>query len=558
MKYNILIGGAAGQGIDTLSNLLERILKRKGFFVFSHRDYMSRVRGGHNFTQIRFGDQPVYSHHPELDLIFPLDVYSLEKHRERLNTNGWIICDKSVASSQEKVYSYDFSEIAKSIGDVRLAGTVGLGVILKMFGITLADDIYELIISTFGEEKGKSNKEALESGYKLTNQELSPRGQDKDEYIILNGNQAVALGALAGGAAFYSFYPMSPATGIMKYLSVNQREAKILVEQAEDEISAINMAIGASYCGVRTMVATSGGGFSLMVEALGLSGIAEIPLLVVNVQRPGPATGLATRTEQSDLSFVLTASHGEFPRMIIAVKDVTDCFYQTFRALNIAAKYRMPVILLSDQYLGDCVQTVKEFNVEGLDIQEYKDNPISDAEKYKTYKLTGDGISPTLRPGSIKDQIVLADSHEHNEYGNVTEDEKARVAMMKKRMKKLELLKEEIQEPDYLGVDNPEVLLIGWGSTYGPIKDAVETLVNEGMSVGALIFGDIYPLPISKLFKYAKDARKIINIEQNFTGQLAKLIMQETGIRCSDSVLKYDGRQIDCEEICYWVRKGVK
>jgi len=317
------------------------------------------------------------------------------------------------------------------------------------------------------------------------------------------------------------------------------------------------MAIGASYAGVRSMTGTSGGGFALMVEALGLSAIAEIPLVVVDVQRPGPATGMATRTEQSDLSFVLTASQGEFPRMIIAPRDVQDAFYQAIRALNLADKYQMPVIILSDQYLSDCTKTVKAFDLENTSIQRHIIDPhsMADDEKYKRYKFAPRGISPRLIPGFKENQVVLADSHEHDEFGYISEDIDNRIKMMQKRMNKLNALSDELMEPVHFGSEKPEVLLLAWGSTMGPVTEAVKLLLEDGLEVAALVFGDIYPLPLKSLEKYRKSARKIINVEQNFTGQLARLIRQETGITCHNSILKFDGRQIDFKEIYIGVRE---
>lgn len=285
-----------------------------------------------------------------------------------------------------------------------------------------------------------------------------------------------------------------------------------------------------------------------MVEALGLAGIAEIPLVIVNVQRPGPATGLPTRTEQSDLKFVISASQGEFPRMVIALRNHEDSFYQTIRAFKIANKYQIPVIILSDQYLGDSSATVKPFTVDAIG-SDVIDEKVNINEKYMRYKLTGDGISPRLIPGKTK-QLVTADSDEHDEYGRITESSEVRIQMIDKRRRKLEKLKEELQEPEILGGNSFKTLLIGWGSTYGPIAEAVKKLNQKYKDCySALIFGDIYPLPKKRLLEKAKKASRIINIEQNSTGQLAELIREQTGIVCDMSILKYDGRQINADEI---------
>lgn len=549
MSYNILVGGEAGLGMDTLSVLIEKILKRKGYYIFSNKDYMSRIRGGHNFIQIRFGTEPIYTHHPDLDVIIALDKNTIDFHRQRLTPNGVIICDESINTEDEKAIKLPMRKTAKDVGNARVFGSVAMGAVLKLFGLSF-NKVEDVFKEKFEEETSKSNYEAFKRGYDLVDKVFDIEESNEDNHILINSNQAIALGALAAGLDFYAGYPMTPATSIMTYLSQKQDDAGIVVEQVEDEIAAINMALGASYAGARSMTGTSGGGFSLMVEALGLAGITETPLVVANVQRPGPATGLPTRTEQSDLSFVLTASHGEIPRMVLAVRNPEDAFYQTARALNLADKYQMLIILLNDQYLADATQTVKAFDFDKITIDRYfaGEEALQDGP-YRRYINTETGLSPRIIPGKYEGHTVLVDSDEHNEEGHITESSEVRIAMMNKRMKRIEMLKEELLEPEYFGKDNPEFLLVGWGSMYGPLKEAIDLLEDDGLSVGALVFGDIYPLPDKLLREYSKSAKTIVNVEQNYTGQLAKLISQETQIKCDKSILKYDGRQLNGHEI---------
>ncbi|MCC5909468.1 MAG: 2-oxoacid:acceptor oxidoreductase subunit alpha [Clostridiaceae bacterium] len=549
MKYNILIGGSAGQGMDTWAVLLEKIIKRKGYYVFSNKDYMSRIRGGHNFIQIRFGTEPISSHDPKLDIIVALDKNTIDFHTERLQENGVIICDQAIEIEDKRVLALPLKELAKELGNPKVTGTICMGVVLKLFGMNF-DRVEEVFEEKFEKETTELNFKAFQEGYEYAQQQFHIEKGGEDQHILINSNQAIALGALAGGVGFFAGYPMTPFTSIMTYMSEKQEDAKMVVEQVEDEIAAINMAIGTSYAGVRSMTGTSGGGFSLMTEALGLAGIMENPLVVANIQRPGPATGLPTRTEQSDLSFILTASHGEIPRMVLAVRHAEDAFYQTVRALNLADKYQMLVIILGDQYLSDATETIKPYDFSKVTIERHiaGKESFKDGE-YKRYQPTEDGLSPRIIPGKHRGQIVLTDSDEHNEYGHITESAEVRTAMMDKRMKRMDALKEELIEPDYFGVDHPENLLIGWGSMYGPLKEAVALLQEEGISVGTLVFGDIYPLPTKLLEKYSTTAKQILNVEQNYTGQLAKLIRQETGIHCSKSILKYDGRQMCSHEI---------
>ncbi len=554
MDKNILIGGAAGQGIDTLGDMIGKTLSRKGYYVHVSKDFMSRIRGGHNFNQIRFSNGPIYSHWPDLDCIIALDEATVELHADRLREGGVILCDDSVKAEDDRIIHIPMVEFAKEAGNVRTSGSVAAGALFKIFGES-TDEVDEIFLQRFKREIAEVNSLAFRKGYDFVEKRFEVERPEKREQIFIDATNAIALGALAGGVGFFASYPMTPATGIMTKLSRIQTDAKIVVEQVEDEISAINMALGASYAGVRSMTASSGGGYALMVEALSLQGITETPIVVVDVQRPGPATGLPTRTEQADLDFVLFSGHGEFPRMVIAVRNPEDAFYQTARALNLADKYQTQVIILSDQYLADATQTIAPFDFSMVTIERYfmTADELGD-EDYKRYKLTDDGISPRIIPGKIENQIVLIDSDEHDEYGHITESAEVRRAMVDKRMKKLEGIRSEVQEPDYFGVDNPETLLLGWGSMYGPIREAVDLLNRDGESVGALIFGDLYPLPTELLNKYSKVAKRLVNVEMNYTGQLARLIRQETGIFMDKSILNYDGRQMDS----YTVYKRIK
>ena len=550
MEYNVLIGGSAGQGLDTISDFLEKVIKKSGFYLFSSKDYMSRVRGGHNFIQIRFGENKVFAHKDKLDLILALDENTVLNHKERLKKDGVIIADKGIKRDDKEILKLPLVEEAKGLGLSKAFTSVAAGVILKYFSLEIGN-IDKFFSNKLSEDIRNKNIEAIKLGYKLVDSKYNSKGQDLSNHILINGNNAIALGAIAGGLSFYSAYPMTPATSIMTYLAKKQKEIGIVVDQAEDEIAAINFAIGASYAGARAMTGSSGGGVSLMVEAFGLAGITETPLVVVNSQRPGPATGLPTRTEQSDLSFILTAAQGEFPRAVISIRNAEDAFYKTVKALNLADKYQTLVILLTDQYLADSNITITKYDLNNINIENYisNGNELIEGEEYKRYKLTENGISPRMIPGNPKGQTVLVDSDEHTEEAHITEASDVRNSQMEKRMKKLKLIASEIEEPEFIGSDDLDILLVGFGSTYGALKDAVEELNNDGKKVGALSFGDIYPLPEKNLRKYFNKARKIINVEQNYTGQLGKLITQETGILMSGSILKYDGRQITGGEI---------
>ncbi len=547
MDYTVLVGGAAGQGIDTVVNLLERTIKRCGYYVFTYKDFMSRVRGGHNFMQVRFSDKPLTSYTSKIDMIFALNEETVKLHREKLKINGVVILDKEVAKAEEFNH-LPLIEIAKELNNQRVYPTVGLGALCNYFGIDLKV-AKEVIDDVLGEKISDVNKQALERGYNMLERkyELPIR---KDNNILINGNQALALGAIAAGCRYYCGYPMTPSSSVMTYMSSKSNEMGIIVDQIEDEVGALNMAIGASYAGVRAMTGSSGGGIALMVEALSLAGILETPIVLFNAQRPGPATGLSTRTEQSDLRFMIHAGHGEFPRMVITLRSPDDAFYQAARAFNLAEKYQIPVILMTEEYLTDYSMTLEPFDFSKITIERHLAS-VKDitGERYLRYKFTESGISPRIIPGKIHGKVILVDSHEHNEAGHIDEDPENRTKMVDKRMKKLEGLLEELQEPWFIGREEPENLIVCFGATFGAVKEAVERLNEAGKSYGALIYGDIWPFPTKLINKFGPKAKNIIHIEQNATGQLESLINEKTNIKCTHRILKYDGRPINADEI---------
>lgn len=551
MNFNLLIGGAAGQGMETLSSTLSKILQKRGYQLFTLQDYMSRVRGGHNFFQIRFSENPVQTHRDDLDGIIALNQETLDLHIGRLNKDGFIIADDDVVSDDPRLITVPAKKLAKEVGNPKVQSSIILGALMKLYGLNV-QHLDEVLAGKFDEKVIKQNVEAFNKGHELVEARFVAPETDPSPTMLLHANEAIALGALAGGLKFYSAYPMTPSTSIMSYLVRKAKLAKVVVEQAEDEIAAINMAIGASYAGVRSMTGTSGGGFALMVEAVGLAGIMETPLVIAEIQRPGPATGLPTRTEQSDLKFVINSSHGEFPKMVIALRNPEDAFYQTARAFNLAEKYQIPVIIMGDQYMADAVRTVKPFDMDKVKIERHLANEedYRDGKEYRRYELTETGISPRLIPGKVEGTMVNADSDEHDENGNITEAADVRINMVEKRAKKFELLKGELLEPEFLGESDMDVLLLGWGSLHSPLTEAIELLNQEGgKKYGALVFGDIWPLPEKLLREKTAQAKVIINVEQNYTGQLASLISEVTGIRVDKSVLKFDGRPLSAVEI---------
>ena len=556
MDYTIKIGGEAGQGIQTIGGTLAKLFSRSGYHVFTHQDYESRVRGGHNFYQVRFSDRPISASRDKIDIIVAFDKESILLHEKELSPKGQIVYDSgSLKQKHEGAHFLDvpFADIALEKGGQKImANTVAIGAVLGMIGIK-TDLLIKIIKDEFkkkGNEVIDGNIAAANAGhaYTLKNcQDCSFEPAKRIEAkMLISGSDAIGFGAVASGLKFYCAYPMTPSTGIMNYVAGKEEEYGIIVEQAEDEIAAINMTLGASFAGVRAMTGTSGGGFALMTEGLSLAGITETPVVIALAQRPGPATGLPTRTEQGDLQFALYSGHGEFPRAIFAPGTPEQAFYLTNKAFEIAEQFQIPVIIMTDQYLAD-----SEWTLDGLDMTKVihsdhrlRDNELRKMESYNRHADNESGISPLAIPGE-SEHLVVTDSDEHNEEGHMIEDSETRINMMNRRLfKKLPLIQEHIAPPEFYGADDPEIIVVGWGSTYGVIKEIIDEL-GQDSKIAMLHFTEIYPLPGTDDFDYMSMLEKAavtICIENNATGQFAKLIRSETGFEFGTRILKYDGR----------------
>ena len=552
MDFNILIGGEAGQGLKTVDNIMGKILFRQGFNIFSSKDFMSRIRGGHNFMQLRISDQELYGPTEEIDLLVALNKETVDIHKDKLKDDGIVLIEGENEVLEKRTLLIPASVIAKDINP-KGVNTVFVGAITKIMGLDL-DIARDVINDYFDDDILEDNIQLLERGYKSVEcvyDDLNDNIETKDDELFIDGNSALGFGALTGGLRFYSAYPMSPSTGIMNFLAGKQEDYDLIVEQAEDELAAINMALGGSYSGVRSMTGTSGGGLALMNEAIGLAGLTETPVVIADVQRPGPATGLPTRTGQGDLLFAINSAQDDFPLMVVAPKDQEDLFYNGFRALNLADKYQIPIIILSDQFNADSSKNLKEFNFDDLEIDRNlisEDDP--DAKDYKRYKFTEDGISKRAYPGQLKGELVLVDSDEHDEYGHIVEDSETRIKMVNKRAKKIDkLIEEDLEEPEYFGDEDIDYLMLTWGSSYGPAREAFQLLKNEDYKVGLLSFSDVWPLPKEKLKEIASDDVKLVTVEQNSSGQFKSLIRSETLLDVQDCILKYDGRPFTGKEI---------
>jgi 2-oxoglutarate ferredoxin oxidoreductase subunit alpha len=527
---------------------------------------MSRIRGGHNFYQIRFSDQEISASRDMVDILLALDLNTIEIHRKSVRNEGFILYDSEIAKKkfeEPEFIDIPFRKIALDVAkNSVMANTVATGAVLGLLdlGLETFKDILRQTFSEKGEEVVNKNIACAEAGYKyaLTNcprcEAFGIREPEARKLMLITGLHAIGMASIMSGCKFYSAYPMSPSTGIMEYLASRAKEYNLVVEQAEDEIAAINLAIGASFAGVRAMTGTSGGGFALMVEGLSLAGMTETPLVIAEMQRPGPATGLPTRTEQADLLFILHAGHGEFPRVIFEPGTPEQAFYLTNRAFELAEKYQIPVFIQSDQYLAESEWTFEGFDLDRLVYNDYRlrEKNLEGTEDYKRFKYTDTGISPLAIPGESGKNLVVADSDEHDEEGHIIEDGETRNKMVQKRLlKKLPLIKKEIEAPLLYGDPSPRIVLVAHGSTYGVIKEVVDTIPKD-KKVAMLHFSQIYPFPELDKFDYVellKNADLTIGVENNATGQFAKLLRTETGFKVSHQISKYDGRPFTIENL---------
>ncbi|MGD1968529.1 MAG: 2-oxoacid:acceptor oxidoreductase subunit alpha [Desulfobacterales bacterium] len=537
---NVVIAGAAGEGIQTIGAIVSKTVLDQGYAVFTWQEYESRIRGGQNSYSIRVSDQPHNAPLMEADILLALNAEAVEKYRPLIKENSVLISGESSEGSSIHV---PFSKVAKDeLGKKIYANTVAVGALIGALGIdlkTLQKEIKNRFADK-GDEILEKNRLAAEKGYEMADEgckNMCPWNLPKRDgrFYHINGNEAIAIGAAHADCRFISAYPMTPSTEIITYLAENENLG-IFAEQAEDEIAAIGMAIGASYAGARAMTATAGGGFALMVENVSLAGMIEVPVVIVVGQRPGPATGLPTRTSQGDLLFIIHAGHGEFPRLVLAASDPQDAFHKTVRAFNLADKYQIPVMLLTDQFLADSGFSFEEFDVDGIQPESFLADPES-IEDYKRYQLNDSGISPRLYPGQSK-HLVGVDSDEHDERGHITE-ELADVAlpMAQKRLVKNKKLKEEVMPPQEISMDGADTVLVGWGSSRAAMLEALDLFKVNGVKAGVIHFSEMWPLP-----DYAFPAnKKFWTIESNATGQLARLLRSEYNVIFEGSIQRYDG-----------------
>ena len=567
------IGGEAGQGVESSGAGFAKALTRGGLHVFALPSYYSRVRGGHNYFTVRASDKPLTAVTDAVSLLLALNEETIRVHVDAIVPGGGLIVDEGVEYDQAlvegrdlNVYSLPLVEIAEKHGSKVMVNTAALAVAATLVGFGL-EHILSVVRDNFG-KKGEAIVEANRlvaeeaAGAVDAHDAASFAWREPEENaateaprrLAIDGNSAFAMGALVAGCKFVAGYPMTPASSVLHYMAGHGAKWGIVVKHADDEIAAVNMVVGAAHVGVRAMAPTSGGGFDLMSEGISLAAMAEVPIVIFLASRPGPATGLATRTAQGDLFLALHAGHGDFCRVIMAPHTPVEAFDCGVRAFNIAEKYQCVVIVLSDQYNATSIWSIDADDI-GIDCAKIDRGKLLSAERleslvsYERYALTTDGISPRALPGSSPKAVYLATGNEHLPNGHISEDPDNATAMADKRLRKLEGARDEIRAPYRYGPDGAETTLLSWGSSFGPIHEAMIRLNKDGPIANMVHFVDLWPFPAGEAREALEGAKRLVDIEGNATAQFASLLYAQTGIEVDQKVLKYDGRGFTAQYI---------
>ncbi|MGA9244188.1 MAG: 2-oxoacid:acceptor oxidoreductase subunit alpha [Silvibacterium sp.] len=558
-SFTVGVGGAAGQGVATPGDIFAKIFSRRGLHLNAYNAYQSIIRGGHTFLTIRTGPNKISNMGDRIDLLIPLNQDTMDRHLSLLSAGGACLYNADLIQPGTPANGVQMCPIPVSkLADISknkvAQNTLAIGAGLSMMGIGFPA-LEEVLAEQFRKKEQKvidENVGLARTGYEYATQNFKPfewpLPMTETRYAVLSGNAALAMGGAAAGVKFYSAYPMSPSTGVLHWMAEHARKAEIMVRQVEDEIGVINMAIGAAHAGVRAMCATSGGGFALMSEGLGLAAQAEIPIVVIDCQRAGPSTGVPTKTEQGDLWQMLGAAFGDYPRAIAAPIDIGDCFKLIPEIFNIADRFQCPGIVLCDLLLSEGRLSV---DPKELDFHPVIDrgelitsNGAGEHESYKRYKITESGVSPRAIPG-VPGHTHTVSSDEHDEDGVLISDEYTntvkRRAMMEKRMRKMDGIAASVPLPQLLGPANADVTLIGWGSTYGVLDEACELLRESGISANHLPIRWLVPLHGDAILDRLKDARHTIIVENNYSGQFARYLRSETSFVPNGHIRKYDG-----------------
>ncbi len=572
--FNWKIGGEAGFGIMSSGMMFAKICTRSGLFIHDYSEYPSLIRGGHNTYQVYVNSKHIHSQRRVVNLLVALNTQTITEHLAELVAGSGLICDSSrvqvpkAVLQKKKIELYDLplNNIAKEVGgDEVMRNTVALGATMAL--IKLEFKILENIIKEQFAHKdeqvavqnikaAKSGYEYIKSHYQVDNFGFKLQAQTNKEQIVLTANDAAALGAIAAGCKFYAAYPMTPASSILHTLAEIGPKYGMVVRHAEDEISVINMVAGAATAGVRAMLGTSGGGWALMNEGYSLAGITETPMVIIMSQRPGPATGLPTWTEQGDLKFILNSGHGEFPRIVLTPGDQEEAFYLTQLAFNLAELIQNPVIVLLDKYLSESHISCPPFVWQKLPIKRGKILTNVEAkklgDKYRRFKVTADGISPRALPGQAG-PIVFINSDEHDEMGFSEESAENRIKQVEKRAKKIKSISKDLPQAKVYGPKSAPLTLVGWGSVKGPVLDALQSqkLRNK---LNFIHLPLLSPLP-SNATKLLKASKRLVLVENNSTGQLADILRANFSVEFKHKILRYDGRPFYSEDLVTEINK---
>ena len=581
LEVTVGIGGAAGDGLDKSGDTLAKAAGRCGLHVYAYNSYQSIIRGGHIWLRVRIGQDKVYNHGDKLTALIALNQDTIERHAPEVNDGGCIVfnsdkfkCDLSLLKSKNvQVLPLPMNEITKPVVEVHgailpiMQNTVALGAVLFMtqLGIEGAEEVLKDTFAHKGDKVIDLNTSLLKAGfeYAKANAKSVASGwqSTKIRRPFVTGNEAIAMAAAAAGCKFYSAYPMTPASTVLHWMANHAEQAGICVKQAEDELAVVNMAIGAALSGVRSMCATAGGGFALMTEAVGMAGIMEAPVVIVEVQRGGPSTGLPTKTEQADLNQVYGASQGEFPRLIVVPRDIVDAYDSTVEAFHLADKYQLPVLIMSDLLLSEHPETVDR-EVFRHDIQISRGEMVKEWPqangKFKRFRITDSGVSPRAIPGT-PNTLFVSGTDEHDEESILVSDmytaAPVRRKMMEKRMRKVENMLKELPAPKLEGPTDADLTLVGWGSTSGVIKESAELLTAGGIKTNYLIIKYIAPFHSKEVSEILSKCKKKFSVELNFTSQMARHIKAETGISMDEHINRYDGEPFEPENVIYEVKE---
>ena len=564
--FAIGIGGAAGQGVATPGDIFAKIFSRRGLNLNAYNAYQSSIRGGHTFLTIRTGPEKVTNMGDRIDLLIPLNQDSMDRHLKLLPAGAACIYNAdtiqpTAAADGVQLCPLPVSELADITRNKVAQNTLAIGAGLHMVGIGFQalEEVLKEQFKKKGDAVVAENVGVARAGYDYAAAHFTafpnPLPKTESRYAILSGNIAMAMGGAAAGVKFYCAYPMSPSTGVLHWMAAHARKAGIMVRQVEDEIGVINMAIGAAHAGVRAMCATSGGGFALMSEGLGMSAMIETPVVVINCQRAGPSTGVPTKTEQGDLWQMLGAAFGDYPRVIAAPLDIGDCFKIIPEMFNLVDRFQCPGLVLCDLLLSEGRLSV---HPEDLDFSPFIDRgelitasngdaaaatPVTKTD-YKRYRFTESGISPRAVPG-VPGHVHTVATDEHEEDGVLISDEFTnpikRRAMMEKRMRKVAGIEAVVPPPTLWGPRDADVTLIGWGSTKGVIEEACEILNEQGISANQLQIRWLVPLHGEAILEILKNSRHTIIVENNFSGQFARYLRSETSFVANGHIRKYDG-----------------